>query len=140
MDGNYNTDIISYIRGIGDRNRRHVDCKILDQVLKTPAKNPSNIEQIAKDLAIYDSKHITLHDMLVYGQILENLRLAKISWLKEEIIDKWAEKLKSISCSPGAFEYNTNIDKEERYQENRKTNKAEKTAEMEKSQVIISRK
>jgi hypothetical protein len=122
MDGNYNTDIISYIRGIGDRNRRHVDCKILDQVLKTPAKNPSNIEQIAKDLAIYDPKHITLHDMLVYGQILENLRLAKISWLKEEIIDKWAEKLKSISFNPGSFEYNKEKSKEVTLQEERKTN------------------
>ena len=31
-----NLDIIEYIREIGDRNRRYVDCKILDQVLKTP--------------------------------------------------------------------------------------------------------
>ena len=59
MNENCNADIISYIRGIGDRNRRHVDCRILDQVLKTPTHNPSSIEHIAKELAIYDPKHIT---------------------------------------------------------------------------------
>ena len=84
----------------------------MDQALKTPARDPSNIEYIAKDLAICDSKHIIPLDVLVYGQVLEALRLAKIGWLKEEIIDKWAEKLKLISCSPGSFEYNASINKE----------------------------
>ena len=65
-----------------------MDCKILNQALKTPARDPSNIEYIAKDLAICDPKHITPHDVLVYGQVLEALRIAKVGWLKEEIIDK----------------------------------------------------
>jgi hypothetical protein len=115
-------DIIEYIRGIGDRNRRYVDCKILDQVLKTPTRGPSNIEHIAKDLAIYDPKHITPQDLLVYGQVLEALRIAEISWLKEGITDKWAEKLRSISYNPNLFEYNTDI-KKEVYQEENKKNK-----------------
>ena len=140
MNRNHNTDIISYIRGIGDRNRRHVDCKVLDQALKTSAWDPSNIEYIAKDLAICDPKHITLHDVLVYSQVLEALKIVKIGWLKEKIINRWAGKLKSISCSLGPFKYNTSINKEEGYQEDKKTNEAEKSVETKKSHVIISEK
>jgi len=88
MKKSHSIDIISYIRGIGDRNRRYVDCKVLNQVLKTPTQNPNSIEFIAKELAICDPKHITLQDILVYDQVLEALRIAKIGGLKEKIIDK----------------------------------------------------
>ena len=107
----HNVDVIDYIRGIGDRNRRYVDCKLLDQILKLPTKGPSNIEHIAKNLAIYDPKHITPCDLLIYSQVLEALRIAKISWLKEGIIDKWTKKLEVISCNPDAFEHDTSINK-----------------------------
>ena len=51
-------------------------------------RDPSNIEQIAKDLAIYDPKHIILHDLLLYRQIQEALKQAEIGWLKEGTINK----------------------------------------------------
>src|SRR6185436_3941375 len=116
MDDTRNLDVIQYIKGIGDRNRRYVDSEILDQVLKTPVREPNNVEHIAKDLAIYDPKHITLHDLLLYGQIREALKQAKIGWLKEGTINKWAEKLKVISCNANSFEYDVKVNKEKTYQ------------------------
>jgi hypothetical protein len=78
--------------------------------------------------------------LLIYGQVLDALRLAEISWLKEEVIDKWAKKLRAISCSPDAFEHNTSISKENLYQRGKSTDKVRISVETNKVKDIINRK
>jgi hypothetical protein len=135
MENTKNLDVIQYIKGIGDHNRRYVDSEILNQVLKTPVRDPSNIEQIAKDLAIYDPKHITLHDLLLYGQIREALKQAEVGWLKEGTINKWAEKLKVISCNPNLFEYNADTNKKTTYRKEEEINKVKNSVEAQVTQT-----
>ena len=99
------TNLIQHIRGFGDRNRRHIDSKILDSILSKPTKNPSNLEYIARDLAIYDPKNITTNDLLRYGQILEVLKITEVCTVSHSIIEKWAEKLAAININPEFFNY-----------------------------------
>ena len=79
-----------------------------------------------------------LQDILVYGQVLEALRIAKVGWLREEIIDKWVRKLRLISCNLDTFEHNTNINKKEVYQREENVYKIKKPVETVKGQVSIS--
>src|ERR1043166_6705958 len=98
-------NLIQHIRDFGNRNRRHINSKILDSILSKPIKNPSNLEYIARDLAIYDSKNITTNDLLQYGQILEALKIAEVCTVSRSIIEEWAEKLAALDINPGFLDY-----------------------------------
>src|ERR1043165_7466526 len=97
------TNLIQHIRGFGDRNRRYIDSKILDKILSKRIRNPSNLEYIAKDLAIYDPKNIITKDLLLYGQCLEVLKTAELCTVPHSTIEEWATKLSVIDINPGSF-------------------------------------
>ena len=55
-----NQSLIQQVQETGDKLRRYLNSKELDQVLETSiAREPKDIEFIAKDLALSDSKKIT---------------------------------------------------------------------------------
>ena len=130
------TSLIQHIRGFGDRNRRHLDSKILDSILSKPIKNPNNLEYIARDLAIYDLKNITTDDLLRYGQILEVLKIAEVCTVSQSIIEEWAEKLAAIDINPGFFNYQRNINEREASKEETKLERTEKSEEAKETEAI----
>ena len=67
--------LMQYIQGTGDIVHRYLNSCKLDQLLRTTMyKDPSDIEVIAKGLAINDPKGITTKKLSLYSQILEALR------------------------------------------------------------------
>jgi hypothetical protein len=103
-------------------------------------RNPDNLEYIAKDLAVYDPKNITIKDLLLYGQILEVLRIAEVCTVPHNIIEEWATKLLAIDANPGSFNLQRNVNEEETTKKETKIDKTEKVKEAEKKEIAMSEK
>src|SRR6185295_11734725 len=100
--------LCQHMQGTGDIVRRYLNSCKLDQVLRTTMyKNPSDIEIIAKGLAINDPKNITTEDLILYGQILEALKVETevISTLPKKFIKDWANKIRMANLNPASVEY-----------------------------------
>jgi hypothetical protein len=103
-------------------------------------KSPSNIEFIAKDLALNDPNHITPDNMLLYGQILEALKLAELGWLEEGTTDKWATKLRFLNQNPDSINFITNMSKDEITKNQKKIEGLLKTDELEDTSNLAGKK
>jgi hypothetical protein len=134
----YSTSLIQHIRGFGDRNRRYIDSKILDSILSKLINKPNNLEYIARDLAVYDSKNITPDDLLRYGQILEALKIAAVYTVSHSIVEEWATKLATIDINPGSFNYQENANERETSKEKIKSERTEKTKEIKEIKIALT--
>jgi hypothetical protein len=134
------TELIQHIRGFGDRNRRYIDSRILDEILSKRIDNPSNLEYIAKDLAIYDPKNITIGDVLLYGQVLEALKRAENFLIPRSMIEEWASKLLAVDQNPKSFNYLLNMKSEEILKEEAKMEGIERGENTENMNIVYSGK
>src|ERR1043165_7377928 len=132
------TELIQHIKGIGDRNRRYIDSKLLNMVLSKRINNPGNLEYIAKDLAIYDPKNITTSDLLRYCQILEALKRAEVLSVPKSTIEEWAAKLLVIDQNPISFDYLMNMRKDKICNQEAKMEGIEKTNNSEDMEIVLN--
>src|ERR1043165_5692793 len=122
------------MQGTGDIVRRYLNSCKLDQVLRTTMyKNPSNIETIAKELAINNPKNITTEDLILYGQILEALKVETevMSTLPKKFIKDWANKIRMADLNPASVEYTVGMSEKEIQKEEGKIEGVEKNNEEE---------
>jgi hypothetical protein len=85
-------------------------------------REPSDLETIAKNLALGDPQKVTTKDLLLYSQILEALRYAseEIKTVSKKTIEDWASKIKIASQNLGSVDYMLSLNKGEKKKEKSK--------------------
>ena len=115
--------LIQQVQGMGNKLRRYLNCSELNHILETSmTREPSDLETIAKNLALGDPQKVTTKDLLLYSQILEALRYAseEIKTVSKKTIEDWASKIKIASQNLGSVDYMLSLNKEEKKKEKSK--------------------
>ena len=108
--------LIQQVQGTSNKLRKYLNCSELNRILETSkTKEPSDLETIAKNLALGDPQKITTKDLLLYSQILETLRYAseETKTVSKKTIEEWASKIKITSQNLGSVDYMLSLSKEE---------------------------
>src|ERR1043165_851057 len=112
--------LIQQVQGTGNKLRRYLNCSELNHILETSmTRESSDLETIAKNLALGDPQKVTTKDLLLYSQILEALRYAseEIKTVSKKTIEDWASKIKIASQNLGSVDYMLSLNKEEKKKE-----------------------
>ena len=89
----YKQGFLKFIEGTGESNLKYIDSKILSEALaKAIPYEPNDLELVAFSIAIVNPKEVTKRDVLIYGQILEILKLVEERSLEKTCISRWAAK------------------------------------------------
>ena len=120
--------LIQQVQGTGNKLRRYLNCSELNHILETSmTREPSDLETIAKNLALGDPQKVTTKDLLLYSQILEALRYAseEIKTVSKKTIEDWASKIRIASQNLGSVDYMLSLNKGEKKKEKSKMERIE---------------
>ena len=80
---------LKFIEVMGESNLKYIDSKILSEALaKAVSHEPNNLELVAFSIAIVNPKEVTKRDVLIYGQVLEILKLVEKRSLEKTCISR----------------------------------------------------
>src|ERR1043165_7697935 len=121
-------NLIQQVQGMGNKLHRYLNCSELNHILETSMiREPSDLETIAKNLALGDPQKVTTKNLLLYSQILEVLRYAseEIKTVSKKTIEDWASKIKIASQNLGSVDYMLSLNKGEKKKEKSKMERIE---------------
>ncbi|CAG8639084.1 6964_t:CDS:2, partial [Cetraspora pellucida] len=126
----HNQSLLQHMQGTGYTVCKYLNSYKLDQVLRTTwFKSLSDIECIAKGLAISDPKNIIMKDLILCSQIKEALRF-----------ETEASKINIINQNPASVKYTVGMSKEEIKKEKTKIKRVEKLYGKEENYNIFTKK